>query len=70
MGSEKTLENGENSRFDENLIGIYEISPDLVVISSDLMRFHQIWSKSRLIYVKYSLNLGFLAEIWVFSTRF
>ena len=34
------------------------------------MRFHQIWSKSRLIYVKYSLNLGFLAEIWVFSTRF
>ena len=34
------------------------------------MRFHQIRSKSRLIYVKYRLNLGFLAEIWVFFAGF
>ena len=34
------------------------------------MRFHQIRSKSRLIYLKYHLNLGFLAEIWVFFAGF
>ena len=50
----------------KNLIGIYEISLDPAVISSDLMRFRQIQSKSSQTYVKYHLNLGFLAEIWVF----
>ena len=34
------------------------------------MRFHQIRSKSRLIYLKYHLNLGFLAEILVFFAGF
>ena len=78
LGSEKTgrkqRENSRkrrgNSRSSESLIGIYEISLDLAVISSDLMRFHQIWSKSHLIYVKYRMNLGFLAKIWVFFVGF
>ena len=67
---ENSRKQWENSRSSKNLIGIYEISPDPVVISSDLMRFHQIRSKSRLIYVKYRLNLDFLAEIWVFFAGF
>ena len=67
---ENSRKRWENLRSSENLIEIYEISPDSAVISSDLMRFHQIRWKSRLIYMKYRLNLGFLAEIWVFLVRF
>ena len=63
---ENSRKRWENLRSSKNLIGIYEISPDSKVISLDLMRFHQIRWKSRLIYMKYRLNLGFLAEIWVF----
>ena len=71
LGSEKTArKRWENSRSGENLIGIYEISPNSTIISLDLMRFCQIRSKSHQIYVKYCLNMGFLVEIWVFFAKF
>ena len=56
----------EKPRSGENLIGFYEISLDLVEISSDSMRFHQIRSKSHQIYLISSQNLGFFTGIWKF----
>ena len=56
----------EKPRSGENLIGIYEISSDSALISPDSMRFRQIRSKFRWIYMKQRLNLGFLTGIWNF----
>ena len=68
----------EKPRSGENLIGIYEISSDSALISPDSMRFRQIRSKFRWIYMKQHLNLGFLSprsgfllpESGIFSPEF
>ena len=59
----------EKPRFGENLIRIYEISSDPALISPDSMKFRQIRSKFRWIYVKQRLNLGFLSPRSGFFNR-
>ena len=67
-GKETTRKQWEKPKSSENLIRIYEISPNLAKISPDSMRFRQIWSKSYQIYWKYCWNLGFFTEIWKIFT--
>ena len=67
-GKETTRKQWEKPKSSENLIRIYEISPNPAKISPDSMRFRQIWSKSYQIYWKYCWNLGFFTEIWKIFT--
>ena len=76
----KLQEKVKKTRSGKNLIGIYEISPDPVVISSDSMRFRWIrWDfarfaqnfvrstwKSAWIWVLWPRSRFFIARIWVF----